>query len=329
MNATFTMLEGLITRCGPFGAPTWVLAIPALGLFGRLSLPMVTGPSGRWSAPTSVVVFLALSSISLLMAALGASCLYAFCHPGSGIEEVGRRMAGSLSFLHNVFDSANPVVRMIGHLMLIAIVSIWGAGAVCWAERAWARVRKTWREMPRYGGVFVGEPKLVLLRDGRKAELAADFSFRDPRGRTWTAPAGTVVDGASIPSVFWQTFGTPFVGHYRNASIIHDYYCSSRTGRSSEVHRMFFEACLAGGCSMRRAKVAYWAVCRFGPYWGDEANRRRLRRHGRGSGYRKGANKTARRSCPILLQRRTRRPVIRIVEAQRAEPEPWRRAKTA
>ena len=41
---------------------------------------------------------------------------------------------------------------------------------------------------------------------------------------------GRVVDGASIPSVFWSIIGAPYTGKYRDASVIHDYYCETHRG---------------------------------------------------------------------------------------------------
>lgn len=240
-------------------------------MFGRLALCplLVTGPSGRWSRRTALVVFLTLSGLTLIAGALGASSLYALTHPGTGLTGSFEQLQRSLSFLERLFDS--ELMGSLGQLFIIAIVSIWGACAVWMAEHGMRRLRKLWSELPRAGGVFLSEPCLVLLEDGRRAQLTSDFGFQDCRGKVWLAPAGTIVDGASIPRFFWRTFGPPFVGQYRNASIIHDFYCESRTAPSSEVHRMFFEACLAGGLSARKAKLAYWAVRRFGPYWGDEA----------------------------------------------------------
>lgn len=111
-----------------------------------------------------------------------------------------------------------------------------------------------------------------LLADGRRAKLLKDFTFVDAQNRSWVAPAGDTVDGASIPHLFWAVIGGPWEGKYRFASIVHDRYCNVHEGRSwQDVHRMFYEACLAAGTDELLAKIMYAAVYHFGPRWGDES----------------------------------------------------------
>jgi hypothetical protein len=78
-------------------------------------------------------------------------------------------------------------------------------------------------------GRFEGELVLKALSDGRNMELAEPFKYIDSHGVVWPVPAGTRVDGASIPSVFWSLLGAPYTGKYREASVIHDYYCETRS----------------------------------------------------------------------------------------------------
>lgn len=108
-----------------------------------------------------------------------------------------------------------------------------------------------------------------LTHDGsdRKVQLTRPFAFEDEAGLRWDVPVGTVVDGASIPQVFWTTFGPPFVGDYRRASVVHDHFCDVKTRPSEAVHRMFHEACVAGGVGAIKAKSMYLAVRTFGPSW--------------------------------------------------------------
>ena len=49
--------------------------------------------------------------------------------------------------------------------------------------------------------------------------LLEDVSFTS-KGKIWTAPAGSVIDGASIPRFFWRVIGSPFIGYYRRASVV-------------------------------------------------------------------------------------------------------------
>lgn len=71
-------------------------------------------------------------------------------------------------------------------------------------------------------GHFSGEPILQPTGDGRNMRLIEDFSYTDANGAMWTAPKGTLTDGASIPTALWSIIGSPFTGKYLNAAIIHD-----------------------------------------------------------------------------------------------------------
>ncbi|MCK5931494.1 MAG: DUF1353 domain-containing protein [Fulvimarina manganoxydans] len=101
----------------------------------------------------------------------------------------------------------------------------------------------------------------------RNMRLVEPFAFIDAAGQRWDVPANAVVNGASIPAVFWSTVGPPFVGDYRRASVVHDHHCEIKTKASAAVHRMFFEACRIGGVPSWRAKIMYAAVKTFGPNW--------------------------------------------------------------
>jgi len=117
---------------------------------------------------------------------------------------------------------------------------------------------------------FIGNVLVEWLsNDGadRDMKLLQEFAFEDENGHVWEVPAAAVINGASIPQVFWNTFGPPFVGDYRRASVVHDYHCVVRTYSSSAVHRMFHSACRAGGVSRIKAKSMYLAVRAFGPSW--------------------------------------------------------------
>ncbi len=106
--------------------------------------------------------------------------------------------------------------------------------------------------------------------DHRSMRLLRDFSFEDRSGKTWRVPAGTEIDGASIPRLLWWVVGSPFVGRYRNASVVHDHYCELQNEPWEDVHRLFYHACLAGGVNKYKALIMYWAVYMFGPSWSDD-----------------------------------------------------------
>lgn len=118
-------------------------------------------------------------------------------------------------------------------------------------------------------GHFVGEVEVVWLSHAgadRNMRLLSDFSFVDAAGTRWPVPKGAVINGASIPKLLW-TWGPPFVGDYRRASVVHDHYCVVRTRTAKSTHRMFYDGCRAGGVRKTKAKVMYTAVATFGPQW--------------------------------------------------------------
>jgi hypothetical protein len=75
------------------------------------------------------------------------------------------------------------------------------------------------------------------------------------------------VDDTMIPTPFhfWQTIGPPFIGDYRRASVVHDYYCQTKNEPWKAVHRMFYEASVVGGVSEIKAKIMFAAVYAGGP----------------------------------------------------------------
>jgi hypothetical protein len=121
-------------------------------------------------------------------------------------------------------------------------------------------------------GSFTGTVKVEWLQESgadRQMRLLEHFAFNDPSATVWGVPKGAVINGASIPRPLWTLVGDPYIGDYRNASVVHDYHCEIRTRSWEEVHRMFYWAMRAGGVGRLRAKVMYAAVYRFGPRWKD------------------------------------------------------------
>ena len=75
-------------------------------------------------------------------------------------------------------------------------------------------------------GFFTGVVQCEWLRhddDDRHVMLLQPFSYTDPNHQYWHVPKGESVDGASIPRWLWILIGAPYVGDYREASVIHDY----------------------------------------------------------------------------------------------------------
>ena len=122
-------------------------------------------------------------------------------------------------------------------------------------------------QKPHFEGTVVAQ--WLENPDGpdREMLLLAPFAFVDADGTRWDVPEGTKVNGASIPQILWGPFGSPFVGDYRNASVVHDYYCLAQTRPPADVHRMFYRALRTSGVSKITAKLFYAAVYYLGLDW--------------------------------------------------------------
>jgi len=122
-------------------------------------------------------------------------------------------------------------------------------------------------------GSFSGNPKTEWLcdpQDGdRDMQLLEDFWYDDPDGRRWPANKGSIVNGASIPRPLWATVGSPYTDDYRRASVVHDVACNDPTVARKDADKMFYYACLAGGCSKSQAAILYAGV-RIGAWAGKE-----------------------------------------------------------
>lgn len=111
-------------------------------------------------------------------------------------------------------------------------------------------------------GFFSDNPQTEWVSDPNKPDrnmkLLRDFSYTDPDGKVWVAAAGDVINGASIPRPLWSTVGSPYTDDYRNASIVHDIAVDQ--GDRKAADKMFYYACLAGGCSKPQARILYLGV---------------------------------------------------------------------
>jgi hypothetical protein len=116
-------------------------------------------------------------------------------------------------------------------------------------------------------GRFNGPVHCEWCDDGRSMVVLRDLAYIDRLGRVWTAPAGSVVDGASIPRFCWRWIGSPFVGRYRRASVIHDVYCANKTRIWQSVHRVFDEMMAADRVPTAKRFCMSKAVWMFGPRW--------------------------------------------------------------
>jgi len=119
---------------------------------------------------------------------------------------------------------------------------------------------------------FSGRVAAAWDDDGRNMTLLEDFAYVDANGIKWSAPEGSVVNGASIPRPFWSLIGGPFEGKYRNASVVHDVYCVTRSCSWQDTHRMFYQACRTAGVGLVKSKTMYYAIYHFGPRWSSGFN---------------------------------------------------------
>ena len=119
---------------------------------------------------------------------------------------------------------------------------------------------------------FIGDVKTIWGRDHRDMKLLEDFSYIDPNNKEWKVPQGSFLNGATIPRSLWTLIGSPYVGKYRRASVIHDYFVGE--GYNPEVSnrnrkmadKMFYRACKHDGCSNREASILYIGV-RIGTWY--------------------------------------------------------------
>jgi Protein of unknown function (DUF1353) len=116
-------------------------------------------------------------------------------------------------------------------------------------------------------GYYTGEPVTRWNPDGRTMTLLSELHYTDPKGIVWVAPAGSQVDGASIPRYLWSIMGGPFEGKYRNASVLHDVAYGQRKRPWWDCDRMFYNAMRCSGVSAVEAKTMYYALYRFGNHW--------------------------------------------------------------
>ena len=120
---------------------------------------------------------------------------------------------------------------------------------------------------PNPWGYYTGEPETRWNSDGRSMTLLSELRYTDPHGLVWVAPAGSTVDGASIPRSLWSVMGGPFEGKYRNASVLHDAAYDQRNRPWQDCDRMFYNAMRCSGVGAVEAKTIFYALYRFGHHW--------------------------------------------------------------
>lgn len=134
-----------------------------------------------------------------------------------------------------------------------------GRSMFAWVQSVWPGAKKgaTEIQLPPVTGsnTFRGTVQAEWLHPPTPADyfrdmkLLAPFGFVDSAGKTWDVPAGYVTNGASVPWGLWNIVGGPYDGPYRDAAVVHDYFCETKTRPWEEVHKMFYEAAKARGTS--------------------------------------------------------------------------------
>lgn len=129
------------------------------------------------------------------------------------------------------------------------------------------RAEHALRNPPTDWGYYSGPVDTRWESDGRTMTLLNELRYTDPRGVIWIAPAGSKVDGASIPRSLWTFMGGPFEGKYRNASVLHDVAYDNKSRPWPEADRMFYNAMRCSGVGPVEAKTMYYSLYRFGRHW--------------------------------------------------------------
>src|SRR2546428_816997 len=151
-------------------------------------------------------------------------------------------------------------VRSLGSLIMITVL----IGCASNKKPAWVHFAE---KQPNKWGHYSGYVEARWENDGRTMTLLSELRYTDPQGVAWIAPAGSVVDGASIPRSLWSIMGGPFEGKYRNASVLHDVAYEQRNRPWEVCDRMFYNAMRCSGVSAVEAGPMYYSLYKFGRHW--------------------------------------------------------------
>src|SRR3989454_8570912 len=146
------------------------------------------------------------------------------------------------------------------------VIFVAGLLVGCAGDKTPAWVRGASKQENKWGH-YSGYVEARWENDGRTMTLLSELRYTDPQGIVWTAPAGSVVDGASIPRSLWSIMGGPFEGKYRNASVLHDVAYGQHNRPWQDCDRMFYNAMRCSGVSAVEAKTMFYALYRFGHHW--------------------------------------------------------------
>jgi hypothetical protein len=123
-------------------------------------------------------------------------------------------------------------------------------------------------------GRFTGKLVLEPLPGSQQMKTLQDFGFLDTDGKNWPVPSGTLLNGASIPKDLWSGFGGLWEGKYREAWVVHDHHCATRSTDWRSIRRMFYHAMRASGITQLFAKLVFAGVYFAGARWEDVGSER-------------------------------------------------------
>jgi hypothetical protein len=146
------------------------------------------------------------------------------------------------------------------------VIFVTGLLLGCAGDRTPAWVRGASKQQNKWGH-YSGYVEARWENDGRNMTLLSELRYTDPDGVVWIAPAGSQVDGASIPRSLWSIMGGPFEGRYRNASVLHDVAYDQHNKPWQVCDRMFYNAMRCSGVSAVNAGTMYYALRKFGHHW--------------------------------------------------------------
>ena len=147
-------------------------------------------------------------------------------------------------------------VSLVATLMLVSCASGKKSAWIADAEQG-----------PKKWGYYSGYVEARWENDGRSMTLLRELRYTDPQGFTWVAPAGSEINGASIPKSLWSLMGGPFEGKYRNASVLHDVAYEQKKRPPEDCDRMFYYAMRCSGVSAVEAGTMYYSLRKFGRHW--------------------------------------------------------------
>lgn len=149
----------------------------------------------------------------------------------------------------------------VSSIILAAVLFIGCAG-----DKTPAWVRDASKQQNKWGH-YSGYVEARWENDGRSMTLLSELRYTDPDGVVWIAPAGSQVDGASIPRSLWTIMGGPFEGRYRNASVLHDVAYTQHTKPWPVCDQMFYNAMRCSGVNTVNAGTMYYSLRKFGHHW--------------------------------------------------------------